>query len=121
MSKTLSERKALHVATLLGNGFYEWMVGVEGQRQLPVVNFTDVSDTKLMDTIIDEALLVDRDRFRAYLSHRHLGLGMITAARAWVREDNGLGSRRDGNVGKARPNIMLCPVRRRRRQPRGTT
>ncbi|TEA21718.1 DNA-binding protein SMUBP-2 [Colletotrichum sidae] len=41
MSKTLSERKALHVATLLGNGFYEWMVGVEGQRQLPVVNFTD--------------------------------------------------------------------------------
>ncbi|TDZ28401.1 hypothetical protein C8035_v007601 [Colletotrichum spinosum] len=82
MSKTLSERKALHVATLLGNGFYEWMVGVEGQRQLPVVNFTDVSDTKLMDTIIDEALLVDRDRFRAYLSHRHLGLGMITAATA---------------------------------------
>ncbi|KPM37738.1 hypothetical protein AK830_g8828 [Neonectria ditissima] len=48
-------------------------------RPLPVVNFLDIDDKIYADAIVDEALPQDRARFRGYLSHRPLGLGLIAA------------------------------------------
>ncbi|CCT64467.1 uncharacterized protein FFB20_14745 [Fusarium fujikuroi] len=48
-------------------------------QPLPVVNFLDSMDKKLANAIVAEALPQDQDRFRRYLEHRPLGLGIITA------------------------------------------
>ena len=50
-------------------------------RQLPEVDFLAFGNDKLADAIIAEALPEDRDRFRAYLGKRPLGLGLITGVR----------------------------------------
>lgn len=90
------DRMDLHRALLRGQGFYEWMSkpaprGIEeameaasldatpALRPLPVINFLDGMDKKLADAIVAEALPQDQDRFRRYLEHRPLGLGIITA------------------------------------------
>ncbi|VTT79244.1 unnamed protein product [Fusarium fujikuroi] len=48
-------------------------------QPLPAVNFLDSMDKKLANAIVAEALPQDQDRFRRYLEHRPLGLGIITA------------------------------------------
>ncbi|KAM0257022.1 hypothetical protein ACHAQJ_004617 [Trichoderma viride] len=93
----LKDRMDLHRALLRGNGFYDWMTKRQTQsinknvaslssadtsvecRPLPVVNFLGKVDKTRADAIVNEALPEDRDRFRAYLSHRPLGLGIIAA------------------------------------------
>ncbi|KAH8894849.1 hypothetical protein GQ53DRAFT_820525 [Thozetella sp. PMI_491] len=46
---------------------------------LPVVDFLDIVDPQVVDAILQEALPVDRDRFRRYMSSRPLGIGLIAA------------------------------------------
>lgn len=46
---------------------------------LPAVNFLDIPDQSLADAVVREALPEDVNRFRAYLSDRPLGLGLIVA------------------------------------------
>lgn len=95
----LKNRMNLHRALVRGNGFYDWMTKDAPQtldeckafsslagseaiikyRALPVVNFLDFGDDARADAIVNEALPEDRDRFRAYLSSRPLGLGIIAA------------------------------------------
>jgi len=48
-------------------------------RQLPIVDYLDIEDKDYVDALLEVALPEDRARFRGYLSHRHLGLGIITA------------------------------------------
>lgn len=91
----------LHRGLLRGNGFYWFMAGkqpsvgdqdvtdamgalsvssaVPALRPLPVVNFLDMNDKAYEDAVVEEALPADRQRFRAYLSTRPLGVGIITA------------------------------------------
>ncbi|KAF7554912.1 hypothetical protein G7Z17_g2536 [Cylindrodendrum hubeiense] len=87
----------LHRTLMRGNGFFDWMTRPKSDvveamaatslehtstpklRALPVVNFLQVNDDKFVDVLVDEALPVDRGRFRQYLSNRPLGLGIITA------------------------------------------
>jgi hypothetical protein len=52
-------------------------------RPLPVVNFLDIPDEEYKNALLEEALPSDRAPFRQYLSHRHLGLGIITAVSRW--------------------------------------
>lgn len=77
---SLQDRRTLHRSLLLGHGFFEWMTQTTTvPRQLPIVNFLDVEDTKYTDALLGEALPQDRARFRQYLSKRPLGLGLMTA------------------------------------------
>lgn len=46
---------------------------------LPEVNLMKCADQDFINTVVDEALPDDRDRFREYFSKRPLGLGIITA------------------------------------------
>ncbi|KAL5602435.1 hypothetical protein FOBRF1_009968 [Fusarium oxysporum] len=90
------DRMDLHRALLRGQGFYAWMAkpaprGIEeameaaslgdtpALRPLPVMNFLDGMDKKYADAIVAEALPQDQERFRRYLEHRPLGLGIVTA------------------------------------------
>ncbi|KAM0496632.1 hypothetical protein ACHAP8_007209 [Fusarium lateritium] len=91
------DRMDLHRALVRGEGFYQWMSkpaprdveqAMEATkledapvtiRPLPVVNFLHGVDKEYADAIVDEALPGDRTRFRAYLEHRPLGLGIATA------------------------------------------
>lgn len=50
-----------------------------GIRRLPVVNYLDIGNDEFVDALLEEALPEDRDRYRGYMSRRHLGLGLITA------------------------------------------
>ncbi|KAK1996619.1 hypothetical protein LX36DRAFT_108763 [Colletotrichum falcatum] len=104
----LYARKRFYCAFMRGAGFWDWMEltpsrssngtlsrGADNDlarltapvspseplitRRLPIVNFIRVGNTTYIDVIVEEALSVDRERFRLYLSHRPLGLGMITA------------------------------------------
>ncbi|KAL7809835.1 P-loop containing nucleoside triphosphate hydrolase protein [Trichoderma aethiopicum] len=94
----LRDRMELHRALVRGNGFYDWMTKKDGTgsifdatsslsladtdvtcRRLPCVNFLEFGDTVRADAIVNEALPIDRARFRAYLSNRPLGLGIIAA------------------------------------------
>ena len=45
---------------------------------LPVVNYLNIPDSFLRDAVVAEALEDDRDRLRAYLSNRPLGIGLIS-------------------------------------------
>ncbi|KAF4991590.1 hypothetical protein FGRMN_7709 [Fusarium graminum] len=93
-------RMDVHRALLCGTGFFDLIVRVKtpdsleerlaatnldsspGQYtvdELPFTNFLDIEDKAYVDCIIDEALPQDRARFRGYLSHRVLDLGLITA------------------------------------------
>ncbi|KAH0496386.1 hypothetical protein TgHK011_003749 [Trichoderma gracile] len=93
----LMDRMELHRALVRGNGFYDWMVAKDPTRsyvdataslsvadadvtyrQLPCANFLGFGDAVRAEAIVNEALPHDRDRFRAYLSNRPLGFGMIT-------------------------------------------
>lgn len=47
-------------------------------RQLPVVNFLDIGDNLLASEIVNEMPPQDRERFRNYLSKRHLAFGLAT-------------------------------------------
>ena len=47
-------------------------------RSLPVVNYLNIPDSFLRDAVVAEALEDDRDRLRAYLSNRPLGIGLIS-------------------------------------------
>ncbi|KAG8167592.1 hypothetical protein KVR01_003281 [Diaporthe batatas] len=90
----------LHRALLRGTGFYQFMAAkpaVAGPddastamgnlslgdtapaelRQLPVVDL--LGSDGYADAVVEEALPADRQRFRAYMSKRLLGLGIITA------------------------------------------
>lgn len=90
----------LHRALLRGNGFYQFMAAnpaVTGAdevtttmesrrlddkdptklRQLPI--FDLLGSGKYADAVVQEALPADRQRFRAYLSKRLLGVAIITA------------------------------------------
>lgn len=87
----------LHRDLLRCRGFYGFMTGQDGHgvsytterlaelgmepgiRQLPVVDYLDIEDKDYVDALLKEVLEEDRARFREYLSHRHLGLGLITA------------------------------------------
>lgn len=62
-----------------GGGFYQWMHDTSPSRPLPSVNFFDVPDAAFVDAVVAEALPGDRERFRAYMSNRPLGLGLIIA------------------------------------------
>jgi hypothetical protein len=86
-----------------GNGFYDWMTRSSAKvdiadvkaslipdesprpssrptpRQLPTVDFVKTDDNKYVDALLHEALPGDRDPFRRYLSHRVLGIAIITA------------------------------------------
>ncbi|KAL6861020.1 hypothetical protein J3F83DRAFT_767824 [Trichoderma novae-zelandiae] len=84
--KTLAQvkdRMMLHRALVRGNGFYDWMVGAPKSeatcRPLPSVNYLEFDDDVRAEAIVNEALPQDRVRFRAYLSSRPLGLGIIAA------------------------------------------
>ncbi|TIC98001.1 hypothetical protein CH35J_006902 [Colletotrichum higginsianum] len=46
---------------------------------LPFVNFLDFKDEEYATALVSEALPADQERFRAYMTHRPLGLGIITA------------------------------------------
>ncbi|KAF6807005.1 DNA helicase [Colletotrichum musicola] len=74
-------RMHLHRCVMGGRGFFDWMCDTDASpgRPLPSVNFFDISDSAFVDAVVAEALPGDRKRFRAYLSDRPLGLGMITA------------------------------------------
>ncbi|KAG7284557.1 hypothetical protein NEMBOFW57_010935 [Staphylotrichum longicolle] len=84
-------------------GFYDWMTSPSqtpeteepnieamanltlGQqhppvRALPVVNFLDIPDDRYTWALLEETLPGDRAPFRQYMTRRHLGLGIITAA-----------------------------------------
>lgn len=50
-----------------------------GMRRLPAVNFLDFGDSHLVDALLEEVLVEDRDRFSRYMSNRLLGLGLVTA------------------------------------------
>lgn len=90
----------LHRSLLRGTGFYQFMAAkpaVAGTdeastamdklsqgdkapaklRQLPVVDL--LGSDKYADAVVEEALPADRQRFRAYMSERLLGLGIMTA------------------------------------------
>ncbi|KAF4415888.1 DNA helicase [Fusarium acutatum] len=90
------DRMELHRALLRGQGFYDWMSkpaprGIEeameatslgptsALRPLPITNFLEGMDEKYADAIVAEALPQDQARFRGYLEHRPLGLGIVTA------------------------------------------
>ncbi|KAL0936330.1 DNA helicase [Colletotrichum truncatum] len=83
---------------MMGSGFHEYMSGqgltetlaatslemneqiqVRQWRDLPVVNFLSGLDQDLVDSLCEEALPDDRVRFKAYLSEKLLGIGIITA------------------------------------------
>lgn len=92
----VKDNMELHRALVRGNGFYDWMVKKPLEsivdtmsslsvadtastcRPLPCVNFLDFRDKARAQAIVNEALPDDRNRFRAYLSKRPLGLGIIT-------------------------------------------
>lgn len=88
----------LHRAVMCGKGFWQWMnqsgpekltlhghmaqTSVTELQHLPVVNFLDFpsdKDNKLAEAVTAEVLEEDRVRFRAYMSKRSLGLGLLTA------------------------------------------
>lgn len=89
----------LHRALLRGTGYYDVVVPEpkEEDRLIPVdlqvqslrleddvadmpwTNFLDIKDEALVESIVEEALPADRNRFRVYLSHRPLGLGLIAS------------------------------------------
>lgn len=90
--------QALHRAVMRGSGFYDYMSGrdlaetvaisssetekqaqVQQWRDLPVVNFLDGLSQEWADALCEEALPEDRARFKAYLSEKVLGIGIITA------------------------------------------
>lgn len=91
----VKDNMELHRALVRGNGFYDWMVKkpldsivdtmsslsvadtASTCRPLPCVNFLDFRDKARAEAIVNEALPDDRNRFRAYLSKRPLGLGII--------------------------------------------
>ncbi|PTB73133.1 hypothetical protein M440DRAFT_1362307 [Trichoderma longibrachiatum ATCC 18648] len=92
----LRDRMELHRAIVRGNGFYDCMVKTDAPRciveatsslslvgtdvlfrRLPCVNFLEFGDSVRAEAIVNEALPHDRDRFRAYLSNRPLGFGII--------------------------------------------
>jgi hypothetical protein len=88
ISPEIKDRMDLHQAVMLGDGFYKWMVHPDAVsldkpgaklRRLPVVNFLAFDDKQYADAIVEEALPVDRNRFRRYLSDRPLGIGIIIA------------------------------------------
>lgn len=89
-------RMELHRALLRGTGYYDVVVPQpkEEDRHLPVIenlrledqvadlpwsNFLNIKDEALVRCIVEEALPADRTRFRAYLSYRPLGLGLIAS------------------------------------------
>jgi hypothetical protein len=93
----LQDRMDLHRTVWRGKAFHGWMekppvsgldklslemsrleAGSSSQlRPLPVTNFLDINND-LANAIVQQALPGDQERFRAYLSHRPLGIGMIT-------------------------------------------
>ncbi|KAG7128172.1 putative ATP-dependent helicase like protein [Verticillium longisporum] len=94
-----ADKMSLHRAVMRGTGFWDWMRGIDPAtnitsglaamplkrqplpklRELPVVNFLDIGDVDYVNALLHEALPKDRVRFKGYLSHRPLGLGMMTA------------------------------------------
>lgn len=50
---------------------------------LPVLNFLDIPNAALVDAICQEALPVDRDRCKSYLSNRPAGIALITGPVSW--------------------------------------
>ncbi|SCV38782.1 uncharacterized protein FFFS_05971 [Fusarium fujikuroi] len=103
-SKPLSDREklvmSLHRDLMRGNGFWKTMVAPGGMDQLeddmaqmginnqgkrmrlqtlPSVNLLRGPNAEWIDALMTEALEVDRQRFRRYLSDCPLGLGLITA------------------------------------------
>jgi hypothetical protein len=94
----VQDRMELHRMLLRGRGIWGWMTtkphdegslsaqvantGLQERnlllRKPPVVNFLDIPE-ELATAIVAEALPVDRARFRAYLSDRPFGIGIISA------------------------------------------
>ncbi|KAL9945575.1 hypothetical protein ACHAQF_007631 [Verticillium nonalfalfae] len=94
-----ADKMSLHRAVMRGTGFWDWMRGIDPAtnitsglaatppkrqplpklRELPVVDFVDIDDVDYVNALLHEALPTDRVRFKGYLSHRPLGLGMMTA------------------------------------------
>ncbi|RXG43020.1 hypothetical protein VDGE_06157 [Verticillium dahliae] len=94
-----ADKMSLHRAVMRGTGFWDWMRGIDPAinmtsglvamsmtrqplpklRELPVVNFLDIDDANYVNALLHEALPKDQVSLKGYLSHRPLGLGMITA------------------------------------------
>ncbi|KAF4996451.1 hypothetical protein FGRMN_4508 [Fusarium graminum] len=90
-------RMEVHRALLRGKGYYDLLVPeckpqaeeLDGRVQslgledhsvhLPSADFLNIEDRRLVECIIEEALPEDRRRFRGYLSHRPLALGLIAS------------------------------------------
>lgn len=79
---------SLHRDLLRGTGFWSTMLLIAANSKItadmvrstfPAYDFLDVRNDKLVDLLLDEALPNDRHRLRHYLSHRWLGLSLITA------------------------------------------
>ena len=86
-------RMKLHRDLLRGTGFYDTlrheMDSREGDKKkpatsLPIVNLFAAADEGYSMAAMEEALPVDRMRFRKYLQARPLGLGILTAVSLFV-------------------------------------
>lgn len=131
----------LHRGLVQGAGFFEWAKTTR-LTSMPTVNLLDFGDDVLADAIVQEALPIDRARFRGYLSNRHLGCGLIIAVSltllteqhhsanqrnqfltcyfigSWYREDYDLRRRRLGYECQIRADPVLCTDQSDHRQVR---
>jgi hypothetical protein len=109
---TIEDHQALHRALMQGAGFYNWMAATPAQPtlpKLPVIDFLDIEDKVYADCIIQEALEEDRQRFRHYMSHRTLGLGMISGA-AGTGKTTALAAATLAMESKLGPILCLAPT-----------
>lgn len=128
----------LHRGLVQGAGFFEWAKTTR-LTSMPTVNLLDFGDDVLANVIVQEALPIDRARFRGYLSNRHLGCGLIVVVSltllteqhqvckaaqfltcyfkgSWYREDYDPRRRRLGYECQIRADPVLCTDQSDRRQ-----